>query len=241
MKKINIFSIAFLVACVSFTIMSSSCLKLQKDFNRPTNVDTLDAHVYTTAWGYIKKRAYGSTTDTLFRRFYDAIIYSGIDTNEYIKPNRTYILLSNSAITTSKTGLWAVILNGTTAGKSWTSYSKADVKNYLLYLIAQGLYSHYGLKLVDVPFITLTPAGVYATNPTTFKFPLTTATPVFTPNPNSIMNVHVSNANTVTSQLDYPIVINGTINITSSDLEATNGIIQVVNSGTSVITPNIPQ
>jgi hypothetical protein len=236
MKKINIFSIAFLVACVSFTIMSSSCLKLQKDYNRKTNIDTIDAHVYTTALGYIKKRAYGSATDTLFRRFYDAIIYSGIDTNEYTKPNRTYILLSNSEITTATNGLWAKITVNGVAAKSWASYSKADVKNYLLYLIAQGLYSHYGLKLVDVPFTTLAPPGVYTTNPVTFKFPGT-----FVPNPNSIMNVHVSNANTVTSQLDYPIVINGAINITSSDLEATNGIIQVVNSGTSVITPIIPQ
>jgi hypothetical protein len=238
MKKINFVSIIVIVGCLSFSAMFSGCLKLQKDYNRKTNVDTLDAHVYTTAWGYIKKRAYGSATDTIFRRFYDAIIYSGIDTNEYIKPGRTYILLSNSEITTAKTGLWAVILNGTTAGKSWASYSKADVKNYLSYLIAQGLYSHYGLKLLDVPFTTLTPPGAYTTNPATFKFPGTFIT--LTSNPNSTMVVHVSNANTVTSQLDYPIVINDAINITSSDLEATNGIIQVVNSGSSVITPFIP-
>jgi hypothetical protein len=236
MKKINLISITIIGICLSLSFLFSSCLKLQKDFNRTTNVDTLDAHVYTTAWGYLKRRAYGSQTDTIFRRFYDAVIYSGIDTNEYIKSNRTYIFLSNSEITTSSTGLWAKILNGSTAGKSWASYSKTDVKNYLSYLIAQGLYSHYGLKLVDVPFTTLAPPGVYTTNPTTFKFPGT-----FVANPKSIMNVRVSNANTVTSQLDYPIVINGTINITSSDLEATNGIIQVVNSGSSVITPIIPQ
>jgi len=236
MKKINFISITFIVACLSFSTMFTSCLKLQKDYNRPTNVDTLDAHLYTTAWGYIKKRAYGSATDTIFRRMYDAIIYSGIDTNVYIQSNRTFILLSNSEITTAKTGLWAVITNNGVAGKSWASYSQADVKNYLLYLIAQGLYSHYGLKLLDVPFTTLTPPGTYTTNPVTFKFPGT-----YIANPNSIMNAHVSNANTVTSQLDYPIVLNGTINITTSDLEATNGIVQVINSGTSVLTPIIPQ
>lgn len=237
MKKINLISIGIVVAVMTFAAMFSSCLKLQKDYNRVTNVDTLDAHVYTTALGYIKRRAYGSNTDTIFRRFYDAIVYSGIDTNEYLKPNRTYILLSNSEITTASTGLWAKVLNGTTAGKSWASYSKTDVKNYLLYLIAQGLYSHYGLKLIDVPFTTLAPPGTYTTNPTTFKF----NTGTFVTNPNSIMDVHVSNANTVTSQLDYPIVINGTVNITSSDLLATNGVIQVVNSGNSVITPFLPQ
>jgi len=236
MKKINFISIGIVVALMAFATTFSGCLKLQKDYNRVTNVDTIDAHVYTTAWGYIKKRAYGSTTDTIFRRFYDAIIYSGIDTNEYTKPNRTYILLANSTITTASTGVWAKILNGSTAGKSWKSYAAADVKNYLLYLIAQGLYSHYGLHLADVTFTTLAPAGVYTTNPTGFKFPGT-----FVSNPNSTMIVHVSNANTVTSQLDYPIVINSTINITSSDLEATNGIIQVINSGSSVLTPIIPQ
>ncbi len=169
---------------------------------------------------------------------YDAIIYSGIDTNAYIQPNRTYILLSNSEITTSKTGLWATVTNNGVAGKSWASYSKADVKNYLSYLIAQGLYSHYGLKLADVTFTTLAPAGAYTTNPVTFKFTGTFIT--LASNPNSTMVAHVSNANTVTSQLDYPIVINDAINITSSDLEATNGIVQVVNSGSSVVTPFIP-
>lgn len=236
MKKIKFFSITFIVGCLSLMLMFSSCLKLQKDFNRKTNVDTLDAHLYKTAWAYLKARAYGSDKDTLFRRMYDGIIYSGIDTNEYIKPGRTFIFLSNSAITTSKTGLWAVVLNGATAGKNWTSYSKADVKNYLSYLIAEGIYSHYNTKLADVPFNTLTPAGAYTANPTGFKFPGT-----FVSNPTSIMNVHVSNANTVTSQLDYPIVINGTTNITSSDLLATNGVVQVVNSGSGVVTPIIPQ
>jgi len=236
MKKINFVSIAIIVACLSLCTVFSSCLKLQKDFNRPTNVDTLDAHLYKTAWAYLKARAYGSNTDTIFRRMYDGIIYSGIDTNEYIKTGRTFIFLSNSEITTSKTGLWAVILNGATAGKNWTSYSKADVKNYLSYLIALGIYSHYNTGITDVPFTTLAPAGTYTTNPAGFKFPGT-----FVSNPNSIMNVHVSNANTVTSQLDYPIVINATTNITSSDLLATNGVVQVVNSGTGVITPIIPQ
>jgi len=236
MKKANIITLIFIAGCLSFGSLLSGCLKLQKDYNRVTNVDTLDAHVYTTAWGYLKRRAYGSTTDTIFRRFYDAVIYSGIDTNEYTKPGRTYIFLSNSEITTASTGFWAKVTVNGAAAKSWASYSKTDVKNYLSYLIAQGFYSHYGLKITDQPFNTLAPAGAYTTNPVTFKFPGT-----FVTNPTSIMMVHVSNANTVTSQLDYPIVINGAVNITSSDLEATNGIIQVVNNGNSVITPFLPQ
>jgi hypothetical protein len=236
MKKITFVSIAIIAACLSLSTMFSSCLKLQKDYNRVTNKDTLDAHLYKTAWAYLKARAYGSKTDTIFRRMYDGIIYSGIDTNEYTKLNRTFIFLSNSEITTAKTGLWAVILNGATAGKNWTSYSKADVKNYLSYLIVQGQFSHYNLKITDYPFNTIAPTNAYAANPPGFKFPGT-----YVPNPNSIMNVHVSNANTVTSQLDYPIVLNGTYNITTSDLLATNGVVQVINSGSTVVTPIIPQ
>jgi len=221
---------------LGLSVMFSGCLKLQTDFNRPTNVDTLDAHLYKTAWAYLKARAYGSATDTIFRRMYDGIIYSGIDTNEYIKPNRTFIFLSNSEITTASTGLWAKVLNGSTAGKSWKSYSAADVKNYLSYLIMLGQYSHYNLPLLDVQSATLCPAGVYTTNPATFKFSGT-----YVSNPNSLLYIHVSNANTVTSQLDYPIVLNGAINITTSDLLATNGIVQVINSGSSVVTPILPQ
>jgi hypothetical protein len=238
MKKINFVAIAILLTCLSLSTMFSSCLKLQKDYNRKTNVDTLDGHLYKTAWAYLKARAYGSGTDTIFRRMYDGIIYSGIDTNEYIKTDRTFIFLSNSEITTAKTGLWAIVHNGSAAGKSWASYSATDVKNYLSYLIAQGYYSHYNLKLADVTFTTLAPAGAYTTNPPGFTF---TSPATYVSNPNSIMIAHVSNANTVTSQLDYPIVLNSAVNITTSDLEATNGIVQVINSGTIVLTPTIPQ
>lgn len=238
MKKLKIFAIAITIASAGLSLMLSGCMKLQKDFDRVTNVDTLDAHVYTTAWGYLKSRAYSNKTpsDTIFRRMYDGIIYSGIDTLEYTKPNRTYIFLSNSNISTSSTGFWAKVLNGSTAGKNWTSYSKADVKNYLSYLIMLGQYSHYNLPLADVQSPTLAPAGAYTANPTTFKFPGT-----FVSNPNSLLYIHVSNANTVTSQLDYPLVLNGSTNITSSDLLATNGVIQVVNSGSTLVTPIIPQ
>jgi hypothetical protein len=215
--------------------MFSGCMKLQKDYDRVTNVDTLDAHLYTTAWGYLKSRAYSShnPADTIFRRMYDGIIYSGIDTLEYTKPNRTFIFLANGTITS---GLWPKVLNGATVGKNWTTYSKADVKNYLSYLIMLGQYSHYNLKLLDVPSATLAPAGAYTANPATFKFPGT-----YVSNPNSLLYIHVSNANTVTSQLDYPIVLNGTTNISSSDLLATNGVVQVVNSASSLVTPILPQ
>ncbi len=209
-------------------VMASGCtlfgLKKQTDFNRVTNVDTIDAHLYKTAWAYLKGRAYGSKTDTIFRRLYDGIIYSGIDTNEYIQPNRTFIFLTNTSVATY---VWAKYKNGTAVGKSWASYSKADVKNYLSYLILQGQYSHYNLPLTNVSAQTLAPAGVYTTNPTTFLAPVA-AGATYNPNPNSKMLLRVSNANTVTSQLDYPIVLNDGNNVNTSDLLATNGVVSVL-------------
>ncbi len=242
MKKIKIISI-IAIAFLGIGTMISGCslagLNLQKDYTRST-VDTLDAHVYKTAWAYLKSRAYGSATDTVFRRMYDGIIYSGIDTNEYIQTNRTFIFLTNntiinivknsSGVITSKTGLWINYTNNGAQATSWASYSKTDVKNYLSYLILLGTYTHYNLPLQDLQAKTLAPPGVYNTNPVTFKAPGT-----FNPNPNSVMLIHLSNANTVTSQLDYPIVLNTNTNITTSDLLATNGVVSAINNSNSTV------
>jgi len=232
MKKIKTIIVA-LGLCLGISVVLSGCslfgLNVQKDFNRVTNVDTIDAHLYKTAWAYLKSRAYGSNTDTIFRRMYDGIIYSGIDTNEYIKPGRTFIFLQNGAVTSQ---LWPKYKNGATFGSKWQSFPKADVKNYLSYLILLGIYSHYNLGIQDVEAPTLAPAGAYTTNSTTMLAPGT-----FNPNPNSIMLIHVSNANTVTSQLDYPIQLNRTFNITVSDLLATNGVVQVMSSTSAAVVP----
>ena len=245
MKKINHIILTITVLFGVSAIISGCSLgglSLQKDFNRSTT-DTIDAHLYKTAWEYIKSRAYGSKTDTLFRRMYDGIIYSGIDTNEYIKPNRTFILLTNNTIITTtvnanntitRTGLWVSYTNNGVQGTSWASYSKQDVKNYLLYLILQAQYSHYNLPLKVTTASTLAPAGVYTANPVTFKAPVANGA-TYNPNPNSQMLIRLSNANTVTSQLDYPIVLNESINITTSDLLATNGVVSVVSNNTATV------
>ena len=240
MKKIKII-IATLTASLGAAALMSGCtlagLSMQKDYNRVTNVDTIDAHVYKTAWAYMKARAYGSNTDTIFRRMYDGVIYSGIDTNEYIKPGRTFIFLQNGAVTSQ---LWPKYKNGTVAGTKWQSFSKADVKNYLSYLILLAQYSHYNLPLQDVKAQTLAPAGAFTTNPPGMLAPVASGT-TYNPNPNSIMLIHVSNANTVTSQLDYPIVLNTNSNIAVSDLLATNGVIQVQSStSAAVVAPFFP-
>jgi len=234
MKKIKIISV-IVIAFLGIGTLISGCslagLSIQKDYSRSTT-DTLDAHVYKTAWAYLKSRAYQNATpaDTIFRRMYDGIIYSGIDTNEYTKPNRTFIFLQNTIVTGQ---LWAKYKNAGVVGTKWQSYSKTDVKNYLSYLILLGQYSHYNLPIQDIQVQTLAPAGVYTTNPTTFTYPVASGS-TYNPNPDSKMLLHVSNANTVTSQLDYPIVINQTLNVNVSDLLATNGVIDVISSTATV-------
>lgn len=241
MKKIKYIS-AMCLAVLVIAAITPGCMKLQKDFTRSTT-DTLDAHLNKTAWAYLKSRAYSNATpsDTLFRRMYDAIIYSGIDTNEYIKPNRTFIFLNNGAVYTldkttkvaSTACVWGAVF--TTAGKiakSWKDYPAADVKNYLYYLILNGTYTHYNLPVTDVTSTTLLAPGAYTTNPTNFNF----RTPVFITNPTSTMTIKVLNASPSNTS-DYPIQLNGAFNVNTSDLLATNGVVDVV---TTFISPNPP-
>jgi len=237
MKKIKLLFAITLLIC---TAVISSCtlfgLKKQTDFNRVTNVDTIDAHLYKTAWAYIKARSYATSVarDTIFRRMYDAIIYSGIDTNEYIKPGRTYILINNNSV---KALFASVFTSANKAGKKWQDYSAADVKTYLQYLILQGQYSHFSLPTTPFFAKTLAPAGAYTTNPTGFNFRSPGVTTYF-PNPESTMAIWVL-PSSPGNQSDYPLVINGSANyVYTSDLMPTNGVIQVMNT---IVTPVLPQ
>src|SRR4051812_27266172 len=98
MRNLKIFGVKFFfLSCIVLVLSQglTGCYKLQKDYTRTP--DTVDAHIYKTAWQFIKDRGIANNTDTIFRVMYNAIIYSGIDTNEYTVPGRTYILLNNTA------------------------------------------------------------------------------------------------------------------------------------------------
>jgi hypothetical protein len=143
-------------------------LKLQEDTDHTTS--TVDPHINKTVWQFIKERSILNQPDTIFKRMYDAIIYSGIDTAEYLQPGRTYILLHNDAIwrtgTTTPTdcyfGRYKV---GGVAATKWSDYSKQQVKNWLLYLIAQGEYNFDNLTPDNVEVKTLLPEGTDPANP----------------------------------------------------------------------------
>jgi|GEM_PF-725844 len=232
MKKIKYHTAILFVFLALAVVVLPGCLKLklQKNFHRSTT-DTIDAHVNKTSWQYLKSRAYGSSTDTIFRRMYDAIIYSGIDTNLYMQSNKTYIFFTNTMVTTSKTGLWAAVLTSANkAATSWKSYSPADVKNYLGYLILNGTYSHYNLPVHDVTVTTNAAAGAYTTNPPGFKIP------GFITNPNSTMYIEVLDASPSNTS-NYPITVNDVYYIATSDLLATNAVVDVIGTPIYPILP----
>jgi len=102
MKAMKLPDKKFLVALMAVSVMIgfTSCKKLlglerQTSEDHPTT--TIDPHIHKTAWQFLKDRALGNP-DTIFLRMYEAVMYSGIDTNEYIKPGRTFIFLHNDAV-----------------------------------------------------------------------------------------------------------------------------------------------
>jgi hypothetical protein len=162
---------------LSVMVMTTGCKKFigldrQTDWNFEPHV--LDPHINKTAWEFLKERALGSTSaDTLLKKFYDAIIYSGIDTNLYSQPGHTYIFLHNDAIT-RKSGssiasdsYWGYYKVGSPAkaATSWSDYPKDQVKNWLLYLIVNGEYSFDNVGPVAVEATSLLPANADPDNP----------------------------------------------------------------------------
>jgi hypothetical protein len=142
------FSICVLLLALPFTGCKKLFgLKLQEDTEHITT--TIDPHIYKTAWQFLKDRALGSVPDdTIFKRMYQAVVYSGIDTNEYTKTGRTFIFLHNDAVRRFSSGT-TVDTVGSYFGKykvgtprvpatKWEDYPKTQVLNYLLSLIAQG-------------------------------------------------------------------------------------------------------
>ena len=219
------------VVLVASALSLSSCKKLalQKDYDR--KADTVDSHVYMSAWDYLKQRALGTTAnDQIWKSFYDAILYSGIDTTEYVKPNRTYIFPVTEALTRTNSNLadvgffGAYLVNGKN-GKAWTDYPKDFVKTYLQYLIIEGVYNHYTLPPVNLVEVkTIAPPGSLNTLPTGIT--RNTSYP-FVANPDSKMTIRVLNSSPSNTS-DYPIVLNESRNVRTSSIQATNGTIHAI-------------
>ena len=214
-------------------------LSLQKDYNR--KMDTVDAHVNMTAWEYLKKRATGTTTnDQVWARMYEAIVYSGIDSAEYMKPNRTFIFLNNDAITRTNSnaadvGFFGAYQVANKNGTKVADYPKDFWKSYLQYMILEGVHDHYTLPPINnVEAMTLAPAGSLTTLPAGIT--RNTAYP-FVPNPTSVMKIKVLNSSPSNTS-DYPIVLNESRNVRTSSILATNGSIHAVDRFVTTTKPD---
>jgi len=180
LRRHFIFS-TLLIACSSLLFALAGCKKLA---GLPLQEDTehhpylLDPHVKMNAWQYLRSRAGAdaASIDTVLKRMYEAVIYSGIDTNEYTKPDRTFIFLHNNAVISftstapivpTNTCYWGYYLvsNPLRAATSWSDYTPAQVKSWLQYLIVQGSYTYENLTPVEITANTLQPPGSDTLNP----------------------------------------------------------------------------
>jgi hypothetical protein len=215
MKKMNIkISSSLLIMLI---VLLSGCYKVQKDYKFVPY--ELDPHVNMTAKDYILSRSDSVTPgriDTTFRWMKKAIEYSGIDWAEYEKPNRTYILLHNSAIrvlTSGKTTAgfffdYPVVvkdingnpvpsvlnpgLDSTKPALNWTEYSPTTVKNYLLSLIIEGQYNFDNLGVTNTTVKTLLPPNTVAGNDSRLAFVVVQTTP--NPDPTAAGNITLNKA-----------------------------------------------
>jgi hypothetical protein len=200
-----------LMVLIGLSLFISGCsmfgLDIQEDYDYKKSI--LQENVNMTAWAYLKQRANGNNpNDTVFKWMKKAIDYSGIDTLEYTKANRTYIFLHNDAIrrvngsqtlqsncffidypTIVKNPDGSIKFTTATSGipttsagtKSWNDYDKETVKKYLLYLIGIGDYNYDNLTPAGVDIQSLLPANSVATKETRLGYMVTpSTTPGFT-------------------------------------------------------------
>ena len=177
------------LSSVVLTVSLSSCNKLaglpiQSDAVYKSGIINNNSNM--TAWEFIKSRSHGAG-DSLFSLMYDAIIYAGVDTNLYTRPNTTYLLYMDSGVifhntsgSVSTSSYWGFYKVNKKAATSWSQYKGADsisLHNNLLYLIIDGKHSFNNIpttysQFSTVPNVgtaefdtTFMPKGVNALNP----------------------------------------------------------------------------
>lgn len=220
----------FCQACTLFD------MDLQKQYDyKPV---TLDPHINISARKFLENRSYGDIDpkDTIFKWMRKGLEYAEIDLAEYEKPGRTFIFLHNDAVRVRNAtsgvitaGLWfnfpivtsldpITNVPVTRPANKWEDYPKQDVKNYFLYLIAQGEYNFADLNADNKAVPTLLPPNQVASQVSLLGYS----------NDNKgfdqegKMNLKLVNNNDMA-----PIQINDRTNDRSGGYIATNGIVHV--------------
>ncbi|MDB5190806.1 MAG: hypothetical protein JWQ96_369 [Segetibacter sp.] len=157
----------------SVVVTSTSCKKvlgLQLQENWEFQPVVLDPHINKSAWDFLKDRALGKVpADTIFKLMYNGIMYAGIDTNLYMQPGKTFIFLHTDAIRrgTNTDSYWGYYKVGTPlkVGTKWEDYPKETVKNWLLYLIADGEHNFGTVNHIVKEVQTAMPKNADPKNP----------------------------------------------------------------------------
>ena len=172
MKQINKF-LLFAVLLAGLAAGTAGCKKvlgLERQRDWEFTPVTLDPHINISAWQFLKQRALGTVpADTIFKRMYQGIIYAGIDSTEYMKENRTYVFLHNDAIRrgTNTDSYWGYykVGNPLRVATDWSEYPVDSVRNWLLYLIAEGNHTFETVGPILKEAATLMPKNVNPRNP----------------------------------------------------------------------------
>ena len=173
MKLILTIKITLLIFTSAIIIGLGSCtlvgLDAQKDYEYTSKI--INPNIGISARAFLESRSYDPKGDSLFYLMRQGIEYAGIDLNEYEKPGRTFVFLTPTAIlrktgnntaTDCYFGFYKV--NGLAATK-WSDYPQQQVKNFFLYLIAEGNYTFETLTPAPLMVKTLLPLGTDPMNP----------------------------------------------------------------------------
>jgi len=142
-------SLAFFSACELVG------LDLQQNYDYEASAP--DPNINMSAWEYLNQER----PDTLFKLMLEGIKYAGLE-EEYSKPDRTFIFLTNAAIyQISTTGVELSTsyfvrnkVNGESA-KSWQDYPVEQVRDLFLYHILQGVHTYPDITLENTTCETL--------------------------------------------------------------------------------------
>lgn len=172
MKTNYIYRNTLLVLALAATVLLTGCYKMQQSWDYQQHV--IDPHTNKTAWAFIKSRGTNGFPDTLLSLMERGIRYAGIDTAEYEKSDRTYILLQNAAVRGGVDAYFShyqiddvdnLGLPIQRPANSWEEYPVEQVKNYFLWLILQGEYTYDNVGSNNMNVKTLMPPGADPANP----------------------------------------------------------------------------
>lgn len=171
MKKLFLYCSYMLLAAITFTSCEVFGLKLQEPYDYDSEAGKCDNNVYMSTWDFMKSRP------DIFSEMLNAVRYSGVDSNLYLKPNYTFLLLTNQALTsetaTNRSFFYEhpyqfidPLTNDTTmiTPTSWEEIHPDTVKNMLMYHMIKYPLSYNELtvmtKGVNYFFPTEHPEGI---------------------------------------------------------------------------------